>query len=176
MDLATTAVRTSSLALFACLHLPLHAIDIFHRLLPIAAATHVRLVTLNRRGYAGSTPFTEEEVAPLAPTITSEDDTASATSRSHKVVSAQYTTFLQQRGAEMARFLAWFIDHENIPPRSDDTNRASGGIALLGWSLGNATTLSMLAFANSLDPGLMQKLEPYLRKVIIFGKHHNLEI
>lgn len=73
----------------------------------------------------------------------------------------------------MARFLVWFIDNERIPPRSDNASRASGGISLLGWSLGNATTLSMLAFANTLDPGLMRKLEPYLRKVVIYGKRRN---
>ena len=70
----------------------------------------------------------------------------------------------------MARFLAWFIEKEKIPLRFNDAGRASGGISLLGYSLGNVTTLSMLAFASTLDPGLMKKLEPYLRKVIIFGK------
>jgi hypothetical protein len=79
---------------------------------------------------------------------------------------------MQQRGAEIARFLVWFIENQQIPPRSNHNTdgRASGGISLLGWSLGNATTLSMLAFANTYDPGLMKKLEPYLRKVVIFGK------
>ena len=134
----------------------------------------MRLVTMDRRGYAGSTPFSEEETSlidPLLSVTSSEDETPSATSRSNRVVSGHYTTFLQQRGAEMARFLAWFIEKENVPPRSKGAGRAIGGISLLGYSLGNITTLSMLAFASTLDPGLMKKLEPYLRKVIMFGKH-----
>ena len=131
----------------------------------------MRLVTLNRRGYAGSTPLSEEETAPLDPSITfGLDETTSATTPSNRVISTHYATFLQQRGAELARFLAWFIDNEMIPPRSDDADEASGGISLLGWSLGNVTTLSMLAFASTLDPGLIKKLELYLRKVIIFGE------
>ncbi|KAF8529854.1 Alpha/Beta hydrolase protein [Gautieria morchelliformis] len=150
---------------------------IFHRLHRIAAASHVRLVTLNRRGYAGSTPFSEAETLPIDPStvsISTEDGTASATTRSNRVLSGHYMTFMQQRGAEMARFLVWFIENERIPPRSDcnTESRASGGISLLGWSLGNATTLSMLAFASTFDPGLMKKLEPYLRKVIIFDPPH----
>ena len=139
----------------------------------------MRLVTLNRRGYAGSTPFSEEETSlidPMASDTSSEDETPSATARSNRVVSGHYMTFLQQRGAEMARFLAWFIEKERIPPQFKDAGRTSGGISLLGWSLGNVTTLSMLAFASTLDPGLMKKLEPYLRKVIIFGKHLSLKI
>ena len=76
---------------------------------------------------------------------------------------------MQQRGAEIARFLSWFIDDEQIPPRSNDTNGINGGISLLGWSLGNTTTLSLLAFANTLDPGLMKKLAKHLRKVVVFG-------
>ena len=116
-----------------------------------------------------------EETAPIDPSVTSgEDVTASTTTRSNRVISKNYATFLQQRGAELARFLAWFIDNEKIPPRSDEAGRASGGISLLGWSLGNVTTLSTLAFSSTLDPELMKKLEPYLRKVIIFGKRHDL--
>ncbi|KAF8591065.1 hypothetical protein K439DRAFT_1627154 [Ramaria rubella] len=147
---------------------------IFNRLVPLAKASHIRLVLLNRRGYHGSTPFSNEETSPIDPSAFSgEEETASAVSRSERILSAHYATFLQQRGAEMARFLSWFIDNEKIPPRSNDAGRASGGISLLGWSLGNVTTLSLLAFASTLDPGLMKKLEGYLRKVVIYDPPHH---
>jgi len=146
-------------------------IDIFHRIVPIAVASHVRVVLVNRRGYAGSTPFTPEETAPFDPAQGANADVqdGSAPAPSTRMVAQQYTAFLQQRGIEIARFLAAFIDSENIPPKSEDGSRALGGISIMGWSLGNVVTLSMLAFANTFDPILLDKLEPYLRKVVIYG-------
>ena len=174
MGLDTMAVRFHQEIIY--IYLICRVIDIFHRLLPIAAASHVRLVTLNRRGYSGSTPLTEKETEPDSRLVTSgEDVTPSTTTRSNRVISDHYTTFLQQRSAELARFLAWYIDQEQIPLRSGNAGRASGGISLLGWSLGSVPTLSMLAFANTLDPGLVKKLEPYLRKVVVFGERMSLK-
>lgn len=145
-------------------------IDIFHRLLPIAASSHIRLVVVNRRGYAGSTPFKPEDTDPFDPSGPElEGETGSAVPRSPRAMAELYTTFLQQRGAEVARFLQKFIKTEKIPPKSEEGGRATGGISVLGWSLGNVVTLSMLAFANTYDPALMKQLEPYLRKVVIYG-------
>ena len=141
-----------------------HIPDIFSRLLPLATASHVRLVILNRRGYYGSTPYSKEEIAGIA--AAERDEAHAGTTR---LDCKHYLTFMQQRGAEIARFLSWFIDKEKIPPRSNDESGANGGISLLGWALGNTTTLSLLALANTLDPGLMKKLEKHLRKVVIFG-------
>lgn len=130
--------------------------DVFKRLIPLANASHIRLVLLNRRGYSASTPYSEDELVSI-------DDAASA----HKEVPPlEHSAFMQRRGVEIARFLAWFVENEQIPPISDDK---AGGVSLLGWSLGNSTTLSFLAYANTFDPGLMKKLESYLRKVIIYG-------
>jgi hypothetical protein len=139
----------------------------FSRLLPLATASHLRLVILNRRGYSGSTPYSDEEISAINPA--EHDEASGGSSRTDRRQSGQFSTFMQQRGAEMARFLSWFIDNERIPPRSDDEGVISGGISLLGWSLGNTTTLSLLGFANTLDPGLMKKLEGYLRKIVIYG-------
>jgi len=147
---------------------------IFHRLLPIAASSHIRLVVVNRRGYAGSTPFKPEDTDPFDPSGPElEDETGSAVPRSPRTMAELYTTFLQQRGAEVARFLQKFIEIEKIPPKSEEGGRAMGGICRLGWSLGNVVTLSMLAFANTYDPALMKQLEPYLRKVVIYDPPHH---
>ncbi|KAF8576587.1 hypothetical protein K439DRAFT_1397233 [Ramaria rubella] len=139
---------------------------IFDRLAPLAKASHIRLVTLNRRGYAGSTPFSPEETSSLTPA----PDVSDASLTTH------YEAFLQKRGMELARFIAWFIDTEGIPKISDYSSdsdekrlgRASGGISLMGWSLGNVTTIPLLAFADTFELELVSKLEGYLRKVVIY--------
>ncbi|KIJ52567.1 hypothetical protein M422DRAFT_156437 [Sphaerobolus stellatus SS14] len=143
---------------------------IFHRLIPIATASHIRLLLVNRRGYSGSTPFKTEETAAFDPSLINEDGNSPPSSR---VIAQHYTSFLQQRGAEIARFLAKFIDTEKIPAKSEEEGRAVGGISLMGWSLGNVISLSMLAFANTYDPGLMKKLEPYLKKIVIYDPPHH---
>jgi hypothetical protein len=123
-------------------------------------------VVVNRRGYTGSTPFTPEDVAPFNPEIS---ETKSGVPSFSRDVAELYTLFLQQRGAEIARFLQKFIEIEEIPSQTLGGVRAAGGISVMGWSLGNVITLSMLAFANTYDPALTKSLEPYLRKVIIYG-------
>ncbi|HEV7736417.1 MAG TPA: hypothetical protein VGO47_03465, partial [Chlamydiales bacterium] len=146
------------------------SLDIFHRLLPIAASSHIRLVLLNRRGYAGSTPFSPEDVAPFAESLESDTGTEPTLSRSPRVIAELYTSFLQQRGAEIARFLQKFIEIEKISPTlAAEGGRAIGGISLMGYSLGNILSMSMLALANTYDPALIKQLEPYLRKVVIYG-------
>ncbi|KAF8574342.1 hypothetical protein K439DRAFT_1642278 [Ramaria rubella] len=135
---------------------------LYDRILSLARSSHIRLVTPNRRGYAGSTPFSPEETSFLIP----GPDVSDASLTTH------YEAFCQKRALELARFLVWFIDTENIPPCSDSAaerglGRASGGISLMGWSLGNLTTLPLLAFADTFEADLVGKLEGYLRKVVI---------
>ncbi len=91
-------------------------LDTFHKLIPMAAENNLRLVILNRRDYAGSTKYTDEELAEL---------------REGK------TEFLQRLGSESAYFLAWFIKTNDIPKIGADGK--SGGLATIGWSLGTAT-------------------------------------
>ncbi|KAF8524892.1 hypothetical protein BU17DRAFT_84452 [Hysterangium stoloniferum] len=141
---------------------------IFHRLLPVAKSTHIRLVLVNRRGYAGSTPFDPRDAELFESSLSSLDDSGQSIPQSERSISRHYTTFLQHRGVEMARFLFKFIKQEKIPPISHEAGRPSGGISLLGWSFGNTITLSLLAFANTFDPGMMKTLERFLRKVIIY--------
>lgn len=111
---------------------------------------------LNRRGYHGSTPLSE-----------SETNVDLATSRTDF-----YKNFLQSRAEEVAKFLVKLIEIEGIPVKVETPGRASGGIALLGWSLGNVFTVSLLALANNFDPAIQTRLQPYLRKLIILGMLH----
>lgn len=127
--------------------------DTFRPLLPLAAASHIRLVLVNRRGYHGSTPLDASETTP-------EDVNASP---------KLYKTFLQNRAKDLAAFLVKFIELEEIPPKIESPGRASGGISLVGWSLGNIPVMSLLGFADTLDSALIHKLETHLRKVIQYG-------
>lgn len=146
--------------------------DTFSRLLPLATASHVRLVVLSRRGYSGSTAYSMEEISDLDPAVTYDrGDSCVEMTPANDQLSGHFSTFMKQRAAEMAQFLAWFIDNEQIPPRSTDTGGVHGGISLLGWSLGNTTSLSLLAYADTLDPVLVKKLEGYLRKIVVFGTY-----
>ncbi|GJJ12675.1 hypothetical protein Clacol_006919 [Clathrus columnatus] len=134
--------------------------DIFHKLLPIATASHIRLILVNRRGYHGSTPLAD-----------SDTDT-STLSESDKL--DFYTNYLQIRAKELSTFLVKLIENENLPLKVETPGRASGGINLIGWSLGNVTTLSVLAFANTLDPGMVHKLDEYLRTFVIYDAPHHV--
>jgi len=79
------------------------------------------LVFVTRRDYGshdvvdspGSTPHTDDEL---------ED------------IKAGRGIFLQRLGLEVANFLLWFAETHKIPMISDD--RKSGGISVMGWSLG----------------------------------------
>lgn len=145
--------------------------DIFHKLIPLAASSHIRLVLVNRRGYQGSTPLTDLDTDPLDPAFSAADseNVDSSSSRPDRRRLEYYTTYLQARAAEIARFLVKFIENESIPLKIESVGRASGGMALMAWSLGNILPLSLLAFGNTLDPGVMRKLDAYMRKIVIYG-------
>ncbi|KAH8114765.1 Alpha/Beta hydrolase protein [Phellopilus nigrolimitatus] len=121
----------------------------FSRLLPLAHKYNLRIIALNRRDYAGSTPFSDAELD----VVRGKDDHA------HK-------DFLQKRGLEIARFLVWVISEKKIPRTSEDGTL--GGLALLGWSLGNATTLSFLAHLDSYPREVIIALEPYLKTFFLY--------
>ncbi|KAH8114769.1 Alpha/Beta hydrolase protein [Phellopilus nigrolimitatus] len=120
----------------------------FARLLPLAHKHDLRIIALNRRDYAGSTPFSDTEL----------DVLNGKDVRAHR-------DFLRQRGLEIAHFLVWVISENNIPRISGGT---SGGLALLGWSLGNVTTLSFLTHLDSYPREIIAALEPYLKTFFIY--------
>lgn len=85
----------------------------FKRVQNVALKRGVRFVALNRRGYPGTTPFSEEEVNVLVGGTKEQKD-----------------TLHRNRGHELETFIHKLIDKENIPPISLD--RKTGGIVLLG--------------------------------------------
>ncbi|OCB85419.1 hypothetical protein A7U60_g7428 [Sanghuangporus baumii] len=123
--------------------------QIFRRLLPFALQHYIRLVFISRRDYPGSSAYTDEDLEKI--------NTDSAEMNNE---------FAEARAAEFARFIKTFIEKENIPRASSDWKR--GGIVLMAWSSGNAYTLPLLSYADSIPGDTRLFIEPYLRSLILF--------
>lgn len=122
----------------------------FRRLLPVAQKYNLRVIAFNRRDYVGSTPFSPNELE----AINSTD-------------SEKHTEFLKNRGSEVAQFLANVVKEKDIPPASEDGK--SGGLAIMGWSLGNVTTMAFLRHLESYPEAVLSTLDKYLRTFFIYG-------
>ncbi|KAI0319504.1 Alpha/Beta hydrolase protein [Amylostereum chailletii] len=121
--------------------------EAFRSLNPFAAQYNLRLVTVNRRDYPGSTPLSDDDVAAVK--STDED---------------RRTEFFRKQAFELAAFLAWFVQQETIPSFViDGEGRRHGGIVLLGWSHSTAFTLDLLANGDRLPSQVRDVLEPYMR-------------
>jgi len=121
-------------------------LDNFHKLLPLGVAHNIRLVILNRRDYAGSTKYTDENLKDLV---------------------AGDESFMERLALEVKHFLLWFVDTHNIPKITAD--RKSGGFAIMGWSMGSATAFSLIGYPDVVGNESYQRLEPYLRQLILYG-------
>lgn len=120
---------------------------VFKQILPFATSKSVRMVCLNRRDYPGTTLYSSFELKAL-----SEGD----------------ANELEARGVELALFLDALIDILSLPGPSVEGNE--GGLAIMGWSMGNLFTLAMVASVSSLQSQVQTRLQSYLRKLIVFGK------
>lgn len=125
----------------------------FSKLLPLAPSSNIRLVVVSRRDYAsyeigspGSTPHTEAEI---------ED------------IKAGRGIHLQRLGLEVANFILWFTKTYKIPTISDDGK--SGGVSVMGWSIGAVSPLALLAHADVIPKESKQQLASYFRQVILYG-------
>jgi len=112
------------------------------------------LVIVTRRDYdshdavdsPGSTPHTDDELAD---------------------VQAGRGIFLQRLGLEVANFLLWFAETHKIPTISDDGK--SGGISVMGWSLGAVSPLALLGHPDVIPKESKQQLASYFRRVILYS-------
>ncbi|KIK69440.1 hypothetical protein GYMLUDRAFT_1002785 [Collybiopsis luxurians FD-317 M1] len=118
-----------------------------HKVHSYAHALNLRTVLLHKRDYAGSTPYTPTEL---------------------QEIKQGSRIFWERSSAQLAEFLGLFIEQEKIPKLKDYPR--SGGIAIVGWSMGNVPVLSFLATAN--DPpvptGLSKLLEGYIGKCVLY--------
>lgn len=103
---------------------------------------------MNRRDYAGSTKYTDDNL---------------------KELNEGNVSFMECLGAEVAHLLIWFAETHSIPKISAD--RKSGGFSVMGWSMGNATTMAVLGCPEFVGQAAYARLEPYLRQLILYGTH-----
>ena len=100
----------------------------------------------------GSTPFSDEELAPLK----EKDETL-------------HEKYLYKRGLEIAQFLSFLVKTEHLYPKK--TGQDIGGIILTGWSLGNSTAFAFLAYLDKYPKEVIQTIEPYLKSFFSYGTY-----
>ena len=106
------------------------------------------------RNYPGSSPYSAEEMQKLAGSLEAN--------------AAEVKT----RGVEIATFLRWLIETENLPPVTQvgGSDERTGGVSLLSWSGGNFKYLSLFAHAADLPSDTRDLLGKYLRNLILYGQ------
>ena len=118
----------------------------FEKIHSFAAKYGVRTVAVQRKDYAGSTRYTDQELDDL---------------RNGRQV------FLDQLAVVIGHFLKYVIEGLRIPKVDQD---GKGGIALLGWSIGTSTALTIFNDLNVVLPELHDFLAPYLKNLILYGQ------
>ena len=120
----------------------------------LASDRNIRFVSVNRRGYGGSTPIPNEEIDALED---GSDDVREA--------------YFKARGMEFAGFVEAFVKAGRIPPVTEtpDDKDQEGGIVFLPWSAGHALVVSALANIGHLSPETQDIFARYVRAVIMLG-------
>jgi hypothetical protein len=121
------------------------------KMLPLASKHNFRIISMYRRDYAPTTLLNEAELKLLS-------DGAKGQKQ-----------FILERGLEIAHFIEKFIAQNNIPPTQAD--QRTGGIAVLGWSLGCTFVNALLSNIDYLSPFTVSTLSKYLHTVIYHGEH-----
>ncbi|TFK68098.1 hypothetical protein BDN72DRAFT_61092 [Pluteus cervinus] len=119
---------------------------VFDKIRALAPANHVRIVAVNRRDYAPTSPLDTAELAVL-----SQGDSGSA-------------AYLQQRGNEIGLFIDKWIQNNHIPTARPN---GDGGVSLVGWSLGTVTATAFLAHLDTLPQATIKRLAPYFHNVLL---------
>ncbi|KAI0628893.1 hypothetical protein C8Q77DRAFT_1067169 [Trametes polyzona] len=107
---------------------------VFKRLLPFAQAFNVRIIVVNRCDYPGSLPHSPKELEKLV---------RLAELPTTPEVLAQAMELMSEHGQDVYDFLLDFVCRETVIASMPEEN--SGGIILVGWSLGGISVLSLLA-------------------------------
>lgn len=128
---------------------------IFERVQEKAKDANVRFVAVTRRNYEGSTPFSEAEL----------DVIAGGTEK-------EKTTFMINRGVELLVFIDKFLVEKKTP--SSQEGNPNGGVAIIGWSLGNTVTLAAIAHLCSAAPEVQVRLAPLIHTLILHEPSKNI--
>ncbi|TCD71980.1 hypothetical protein EIP91_000112 [Steccherinum ochraceum] len=127
----------------------------FAPMLKYAHKHRARIVLVNRRGYPGSKPYTDEEMAQLK---LAQDAGSGAEG------AAAVRLHLQTRVCEVNQLLATFIAKEGITKE--------GGIVLAGWSLGVIYVNAFLAYAPTIPVGEVD-VGSYIKRVVVHDAPDN---
>ncbi|KAI0027330.1 Alpha/Beta hydrolase protein [Vararia minispora EC-137] len=130
--------------------------NVFSAIQPVALANGFRFVAVNRRGYGASTPLTPAELDTI------RDGTPDARAELWRKVGVQMLTFVDA-----------FARRHALPVLED--GRKAGGIVLVGWSFGNAVTLSAVANIHAVPAGTRARLAARLRALILQEPPPNLD-
>ncbi|CAL1703075.1 unnamed protein product [Somion occarium] len=128
---------------------------IFKPAFPCAKLKNLRIISLNKRDYSSSTPYSEEELAEL----NSPDE-------------AIRIGFVKKRVAEVGAFIVWLIQNENIPTPvggSVDDSKEKGGLSIAAWSSGSCLAVPFLAFAPELiGKDSLDLIQKYLCSYVMY--------
>jgi pimeloyl-ACP methyl ester carboxylesterase len=113
----------------------------FQRMNPFAQPNSLRIISVNRRGYPGSSPYSAEDLV-----IFAEGN------------EAERAALLEQQGRDLALFLDGIIDALSIPK--------AGGIALIGWSMGTLFLLSLIS-CETLPTNTKARLSSFVHTVVL---------
>ncbi|KAF9072658.1 hypothetical protein BDP27DRAFT_1217333 [Rhodocollybia butyracea] len=105
---------------------------------------NIRSVAWNRRDYRGSSELTDADLEDLR--LGRKD-------------------FLDGRAVQMAQFLVLFIEKEHIIKVNFEEN--TGGIALMGWSMGVASVMPFFSDPSLFGEETYNFLEPYIKNLIL---------
>ncbi|KAG7087839.1 hypothetical protein E1B28_013777 [Marasmius oreades] len=86
----------------------------------VAHSLNLRTVIWNQHDYPSSTPYTDSELEEL--------------NQGRKI-------FMDRINKQIGQSLKQFIEKENIPKATSD--RKAGGIAIMGWSMGNLSAMAL---------------------------------
>ncbi|KAJ7716226.1 Alpha/Beta hydrolase protein [Mycena maculata] len=117
----------------------------FARVHEYAHEHNMRTIVCNRRGYRGSTKYTDDELADIQ---------------------AGRKIFQDRLAVQTAWLLKYLVEEENTPKVTPDG--AGGGCILMGWSWGNATVLALLADPAVIPRQVYQTIKPYLRSLVLY--------
>ena len=128
---------------------------VLEKLLPLAHAHNLRIVSVYRRGYSPSSGFREDELSGIG--------------FQKKIEEAE--PFFRAQGAEIATFLVNFATEQRIPAVDSDPDSPTtgGGIVLIGWSLAGIHVNALLAYLDELPEDTQSTLRKYLHTILSHG-------
>ncbi|KAI0358230.1 hypothetical protein OH77DRAFT_1518926 [Trametes cingulata] len=135
---------------------------IFAKIIPLAPAYGVRIILLNRREYPGAVPYTAEERALIPPV----PDKPRTDEREIRSAAQMLQTFMRDRAYELYQALQALVTERDIPPGSRSVSE-TGGIVLVGWSMGATWMTALLSYVREFRDGGVDHSN-YIRRVALW--------